>query len=160
MKTKTLTKGKDDNFYSEISRKDRQYLKHIISPLELAALRHSYQPFNYKIEGVFIYISGFACRKLMEFTKTQLTFFTNRMDRENKSKDIPRKLREVFEDPSEIMSLPAYTRNHLCRLECYSMFKIMVLGKQYFLDRKEFGPKSMKVIDGLFAKYKCQHLFQ
>lgn len=47
MKTKILTRGKDDDFYSEISRKDRQYLKHILSPLELAALRHSYKPFNY-----------------------------------------------------------------------------------------------------------------
>jgi|GEM_PF-6760859 len=160
MKTKTLTKSKNDNFYSEISKKDRQHLKPILSPLELAALRHNYKPFNYKIEGVFVYISGFACRQLMDFTKTQVTFFTNRMERENKSKDVPRKLREVFEDPSEILSLPVYTRNHLCRLQCYSMFKIMVLGRQYFSDRKEFGKQSMKTIDSLFEKHKCKHLFQ
>jgi hypothetical protein len=159
MKTKTLTESKDDNFYSEISRKDRQYLKHILSPLELAALRHSYKPFNYKIESVFVYISGFACRQLLDFTKTQVTFFTNRMERENKSKDIPRKLREVFEDPAEILSLPAYTRNHLCRLQCYSMFKIMILGRQYFLERKEFGKKSLQTIDDLFAKHGCGKLF-
>jgi len=160
MKTKTLTKGKDDSFYSEISRRDRQYLKYILSPLELAALGHSYKPFNYKIEGVFVYISGFACKHLLDFTKAQVTFFTNRMERENKSKDIPRKLREAFEDPAEILSLPAYTRNHLCKLQCYSMFKIMILGRQYFLDSKEFGKKSMKTIDGLFAKHRCLHLFK
>ena len=160
MKTKTLSKSKEDNSYSEISKKERQYLKYILSPLELAALRHKYKPFNYKIEGVFIYISGFACRQLLEFTKTQVTFFSNRMERENKSKDIPRKLREVFEDPAEILSLPSYTRNHLCRLQCYSMFKIMILGKQYFLDRKEFGKKSLKTIEGLFAKHNVTKLFK
>lgn len=160
MKNKTLSQSKDEDFYSEISKKDQQYLKYILSPLELAALRHSYKPFNYKIEGVFVYISGVACRQLLDFTKTQVTFFTNRMERENKSKDVPRKLREVFEDPAEILSLPVYTRNHLCRLECYSMFKIMVLGRQYFLDRKEFGKKSMQIIDDLFAKHSCSKLFQ
>ena len=160
MKTKILIASKDHDFYSEISRRDRQYLKYILSPLELTALRHNYKPFEYKIEGVFVYISGFACRQLMDFTKTQVTFFTNRMERENKSKDIPRKLREVFEDPAEILSLPAYTRNNLCKLQCYSMFKIMVLGRQYFLDKKEFGKKSMQTIDDLFAKHGCSNLFQ
>jgi len=160
MKTTTLNQNNADNFYSEISKKDRQYLKHILSPLELATLRHNYKPFNYKIEGVSVYISGFACRQLLQFTKTQVTFFTNRMERENKSKDIPRKLRETFEDPAEILSLPAYTRNRLCNLQCYSMFKIMILGRKYFLERKEFGKQSMKVIDGLFAKYSCDHLFK
>jgi len=160
MKTKTLTTSKDDNFYSEISKKDRQYLKYILSPLELAALRHNYKPFNYKFVGEFIYISGFACKQLLDITKTQVSFFTNRVQRENESKDIPRKLRETFEDPVEILSLPAYTRNHLCRLQCYSMFKIMILGRQYFLDRKEFGKQSMKMIDGLFEKHGCKHLFK
>lgn len=135
-------------------------LKYILSPLEQAALRHNYQPFNYKFEGGFIYISGFACKQLLDITKTQVSFFTSRMERENKSKDIPRKLREVFEDPAEILSLPAYTRNHLCRLECYSMFKIMLLGRQYFLDRKEFGKKSMQIVNDLFAKHGCSKLFQ
>jgi hypothetical protein len=160
MKAKTLSKSKEDNFYSEICKKDRQYLKHILSPLELAALRHNYKPFNYRIEGVFVYISGFACRQLLDFTKTQVTFFTNRMERENKSKGIPRKLREVFEDPAEILSLPAYTRNHLCRLECYSMFKIMILGRQYFLDHTDFGKKSMQLLDALFEKHSCGNLFR
>lgn len=135
-------------------------LKYILSPLEQAALQHNYKPFNYKFEGQFIYISGFACKQLLDIAKTQVIFFTNRMERENKSKDIPRKLREVFEDPAEILSLPPYTRNHLCRLECYSMFRIMILGRQYFLDRKEFGKQSIKTIDSLFAKYKCEHLFK
>jgi len=160
MKAKTLNTSKEDNFYSEISKKDRQYLKHILSPLEFAALRNSYKPFNYKIEDVFVYISGFACRQLLDFTKTQVTFFTNQMERENKSKDIPPKLREPFEDPAEILSLPPYTRNHLCRLECYSMFKIMILGRQYFLDHKAFGKKSIQIIDGLFEKHGCSKLFQ
>lgn len=137
-----------------------RYLKYILSPLEQAALRHNYKPFNYKIEGVFVYISGFACRELLDFTKTQVTFFTSRMERENKSKDIPRKLREVFEDPAEILSLPAYTRNNLCRLGCYSMFKIMILGRQYFADRKEFGKQSIKTIESLFEKHKCEYLFR
>lgn len=159
MKTvsKKLRRGK--SFYSQISPQERSLIKHVLSPLELSALRHNYQPFNYKCEGNFIYLSGPACRQLLTRAKAQLSFFTNRLQVERESKGVPRKLREVFEDPAEILSLPAYMRNCLCRLECYTMFKVMILGRQYFLNRKEFGKKSMQVLDGLFERHGCSKLF-
>lgn len=160
MKTAFKNLSRDKSFYSQISQEERQLVKHVLSPLELSALRHNYQPFNYRCEGSFIYISGQACKQLLTKAKTQLSFFTNRLQIERESKNIPRRLREVFEDPREILSLPTYTRNHLCRLECYTMLRIMILGRNYFLDRKEFGKKSMQTVDNLFAKYNCGHLFK
>lgn len=159
MKSKTANRKQEPDFYRELGPKERQHLKYILSPLELSALRHNYKPFNFRFEGQFIFMSTFACKQLLDMTRSQVSFFTNRVQREGKSDKIPRKLRDAFEDPGEILSLPAYTRNCLCRLECYSMFKIMILGRQYFLDRKEFGKKSMKVLDGLFEKHGCSKLF-
>jgi hypothetical protein len=160
MKTASKKLNKNKSFYSPISQKERGLIKHLLSPLELSALRHNYQPFNYKCEGNFIYISVPACKQLLTRAKTQLSFFTNRLQIERESQRVPRRLREVFEDPAEILSLPAYTRNHLCRLECYTMLRIMILGRKYFLERKEFGKKSMQIMDDLFKRYKCSHLFR
>jgi len=39
------------------------------------------------------------------------------------------------------------------------MFKIMILGRLYFLDRKEFGRKSIQVLDALFEKHECSKLY-
>lgn len=160
MKSKTANRKQEPDFYLELGTKERQHLKYILSPLELSALRHNYKPFNFRFEGQFIFMSTFACKQLLDMTRSQISFFTNRVQRESKSEKIPCKLREAFEDPAEILSLPAYTRNALCRLECYTMFKIMILGRQYFMDRGEFGKKSMQTIDDLFAKHDCEHLFK
>lgn len=136
------------------------YLKNLLSPLELSAMRHNYRPFNYKFEGKFVYISGGACKQLMENTKHQLSFFTNQVEKNNYWRKVPRNLREVFEHPGEVLSLPTFVRNRLCDLGCYTMLRIMILGKQYFLDRKEFGPKSLAAIEGLFEKHGCSELFR
>lgn len=160
MKKQNVKQTKGNALIILEDKKSQQSLKHILSPLESAALRHNYQPFSYKFEGAFIYISGFACKQLLDFSKIKISFLSNRIDLEIKSRKIPHKLREVFENPAEILSLPAYTRNRLCDLQCYSMFKVMVFGRQYFLDRKEFGKQSIKTLDDLFAKHGCGNLFK
>lgn len=160
MKTASKKFRKDKSFYSQISQQERYLIKHVLSPLELSALRHNYQSFNYRCQGSFIYISGPACKQLLARAKSQLSFFTNRLQIENESKSVPRRLREIFEDPAEVLSLPAYVRNNLCRLECYTMFRIMILGRKYFSDRKDFGKKSLETIDNLFLKHKCNNLFE
>lgn len=159
MKTASKKLRTDKSFYSKVSQQERSLIKHVLSPLELSALRHNYQPFNYKCHGSFIYISGPACKQLLGLAKTQLSFFTNRLQIERESKGVPRRLREVFEDPAEILSLPAYVRNNLCRLKCYSMLRMMILGRKYFLERKEFGKKSIQTMDDLFSRHRCSRLF-
>lgn len=156
--SKKATSG--ENLYSQLSKEERRMMQVILSPLEIMAMRHHYKPFHYKFEGKFIYFSGNACSQLAEATKHRVSFMRNRLNIETKSVNVPRRLRETFEDPRIILSLPPFARNRLCHLECYSMLRIMLLGRKYFEKRKEFGPKSMKVLDELFAKHKCAHLFR
>lgn len=160
MKFKSYPNEKKNKFLLTLSKEEELCLKHNISPLQLAALQHNFQPFSYKIEHAFVYISGYACKQLLADVKHNLSFLSNQLQKENACKDVPQNLREVFEDPRQILSLPAYVRNRLCELECYSMLRIMVLGRSYFEARREFGAKSMKIIADLFAKHKCGHLFQ
>ncbi|PBQ30545.1 hypothetical protein CNR22_01755 [Sphingobacteriaceae bacterium] len=159
MKTKDLP----HTVLASLTKTDKRslpYLKQILSPLELSALRHNYQPFNYKFEGHFIYISGRACKQLLETTKTQLSFFTNQVEKQRYMRSIPRKHREVFEDPAQVLSLPPHLRNKLCNLQIYTLLRIMILGRSYFENHKAFGRKSIKVLEELFENYHCGHLFR
>lgn len=160
MKPKINRPEKKANFLSTLRKEEELCIKHCLSPLELSALRHNFQPFTYKIIGSSLYISRHTCKQLLVNVKNNLSFLTNQLQKERVCKDVPAKHREAFEDPREILSLAPYLRNRLCKLDCYSMLRIMLLGREYFVNRKEFGPKSIKLIDGLFAKYQCSHLFK
>lgn len=160
MKPKINPPEKEPNFFSTLRKEEELCIKHCFSPLELAALRHNFQPFTYKIIRSPLYISRHACKQLLVNVKNNLSFLTNQLQKERVCKDVPAKYREAFEDPREILSLAPYLRNRLCKLDCYSMLRIIMLGREYFVNRKEFGPKSIKTIETLFAKHKCSHLFK
>lgn len=159
MKSKINQPDRSDKFHLTIRKEEGLCIKHNLSPLQLAALKHNFQPFRYKINRRFVYISHYASKQLLADVKHNLSFLTNQLQKENACREVPDEYREAFEDPRLILSLPAHLRNKLCNLECYSMLRIMMLGRAYFESRKEFGPKSIKTIEELFTKYKCLHLF-
>jgi hypothetical protein len=138
---------------------NKRYLKHLLSPLEQAVLRHAFQPFRYKIDSVFVYISATACKKLLVGLIHRIQLMNHLVDKDKQSTGIPFNLRETFDDPAIILSLHPTLRNKLCRLECYTMFSIIKQGKQYFIE-KGFGIKAMQTIDTLFTKYNCSKLFK
>jgi len=138
----------------------KMILGHALSQLELAAIMHDHQPFYYEIGHNLVYFNAAACRKLFDSTAQRISLVRNRLDIERKSANVPRHLREVFEDPTQVMGLPTYVRIRLCRLECYTLLRVMLLGRTYFAARKEFGGKSMAAMDGLFAMHKCSQLFK
>ncbi len=136
----------------------RKLLKHVLSPLEEAAFKKSYQPFTYTIEkGVSIYVTHFTCRQLLSKTKEKLDLMLNCSDKMLYFKNIPVKHRDAFDDPRIILSLPPILRNRLCRFDCYTLISILKQGRQFFVDN--LGAGQVKQIDALFAKYNCSNLF-
>jgi len=134
-------------------------LKHILSPLEQAALQHQYKPFVYNYEGISIYISRRSCKQFMDYATDKITFLTSLIELERLSVEIPIKHREAFYDPRLILALPPRLRNRLVKLGCYNMFFIMQKGKSYFQDEQGFSSITIQRLDALFSKYKCSHLF-
>ncbi len=135
-------------------------LKHILSPMEKAALRRGFQPFYYNLNGIKIYVNGHSSRRLLFIVKHKVCLLTFTVEKERKSIDIPLHLREVFDDPAEILGLPAQTRNRLCAIECYSMYTVMQLGRNFFETWAGFGKRSLSALDALFAKHEVTHLFK
>jgi len=142
------------------SKQATQTLRYILSPLEQAALRHNYQPFTYKLDGVRIYISSGLCKSLVNITTQKAELLILAIQMEKSAKHIPHKLRDVFDDPRIILALPPRLRSHLCRLQCYTMLAIIQKGRRYFADEQKFSPRAMQTLDALFTKYKSINLFK
>jgi hypothetical protein len=115
-------------------------LKHILSPLEQAAMRHSYQPFNYNLDGTPIYISSGICKRLVNITTKKTELMSHAIRKESLAKDIPHKLREVFDDPRIILSLHPRLRNRLCSLQCYTLFAV-IKKAEAILQRSRHSPE-------------------
>lgn len=138
--------------------KTQRILKHLLSPLEQAAMRHKYQPFVYNLNGARIYISARVCRQLLHVASQRAELIHRAVVEQHAAKNVPLKLREVFDDPRIILSLHPSIRNRLCKLECYTLLTIMQRGRAYFIEQ-HFGKRAMQTLDHLFEKYKCNRLF-
>jgi len=110
--------------------------------------------------GTEIYVSAQNSRRLLFLINYKLDLLTFLEIKEQKSGNIPLNLREVFDDPAEILSLPAQTRNRLCADQCYTMHTAMQLGRAYFVNLPGFGKRSLASLDGLFEKHNVSHLFK
>lgn len=138
----------------------KEILKHLLSPLEQAAMRHAYRPFIYNINGARVYISRSVCKHLLHLSNQKADLMWHAMQTQKEAKGIPNKLREVFDDPQIVFALNPRLRNRLCRLECYNLFAIMQKGRSYFVNEQGFSRNAMKTLDALFEKYNCKHLFK
>src|SRR4051812_35540593 len=125
------------------TKRSKQVLKHILSPLEEAAMRRNYQPFTYNLDGARAYISASMCRHLVRATTQKVELLRLAIEKDELAKNIPYKLREVFDDPRIILSLPPRLRNTLCRLECYTLFTLIQKGRSYFVDGQKFSAHAM-----------------
>lgn len=132
---------------------------YVLAPIEQQAIHHRYQPFMYKAPGFRLYISGEACKFLRETAEQKIRMLHSLIEKDKISKNIPLHLREVFDDPQIVLSLPPRLRNRLCTLECYCLFTIMQRGRSYFATKQNFSPGHLKTLDGLFANYHCGDLF-
>lgn len=140
--------------------KTNALLAHLLSPLEQAAMRHKFNPFNYKLGSVRVYISASMCKQLANITMQKANMLGWGIKKDKMAKGIPFKLREVVDDPRIIMSLHPRLRNQLCRLECYTLLSIKEKGRSYFADEEKFSPRAMQTLDALFEKHNCQGLFK
>lgn len=142
------------------TKRSKETLKHFLSPLEQAALRHAYRPFTYTINGSRVYISRSMCKHLLHLSTQKAELVYHAIQTQKDAEGIPTKLREVFDDLHIVFSLPPKLRNHLCRLECYTLFAIMQKGRSYFANEQGFSRNAMKTLDALFEKYNCKKLFK
>lgn len=141
------------------TRQNRRLLNYILSPLEDAALRQPPDTFIYRINRRKIYISVRARQQIISGIVNKLSLLHYIIKDDHLKAGIPSNLREVFDDPAEILYLHYAIRNRLCRLDCFTLFSILEKGRDYFIKEQNFGKGAMKTLDVVFEKYGCGHLF-
>lgn len=112
------------------SDKAQALLKYILSPVEKAALRRSFRPFQFNLNGKKIYISDLNNRRLLFIITDKLNLLTFIVKEEQKSTGIPLFLREVLEDPAEILGLPpklVTTCAPLSAILCIVLFNLVAI---------------------------------
>ncbi len=142
-----------------ISAQEKSSLKSLLSPLEEAVLYGNSNPFVYKLGDTGVYISRYTAAELLHCISRKIELVKAARKKDELAKNIPLKHRETFDDPKIVLSLHPLLRNRLCKLECYSLYAIMLKGRTYFMKEQNFSKKNMQILDGLFAKYKCGDLF-
>lgn len=157
---KTVKQSTNDIFKGYSNKQSRAILKHILSPLELEAIKRQYKSFEYNINGASIPITAGTCKQLLIFTRNKINFFSDLMQQENfnqkKSLSIPR----LLDDPKVILSLPPHLRNILIgRLECYNLFDVLQIGRKQLAQTRRLGKEGLKTLDNLFKEYDCEYLF-
>lgn len=138
---------------------ERSNVKQILSPLEEQVLFGKPDPFIYDFDGRSIYVSRYMAKELLNCILLKIELIKTAQEKDLDLAKVPFKYREALDDPKIVLSLTPLLRNRLCKLEFYSLYKIMKKGRTYFERELNFSKKYMRLLDELFAKYKCGDLF-
>lgn len=138
---------------------ERSKVKQILSPLEERVLFGKPDPFIYDFDGRSIYVSRYMAQELLNCIQRKIELIKSAQEKDHDLANVPFKYREAMDDPKIILSLTPLLRNRLCKLEFYSLYKIMKKGRKYFEVELNFSKKYMRLLDELFAAHKCGELF-
>ncbi len=157
---KTVKQATNDIFRGYSNKQSKVILKHLLSPLELEALKHRYKPFQYDINGESISITAGTSKQLLIYTRSKINFFSDLIQQENFNRKISVSIPKLLDDPKVILSLPAHLRNILIgRLDCYNLFDVLQIGRKQLSQTRRLGKEGLKTLDNLFKEYNCGHLF-
>ena len=157
---RTVKQPANDILQEYSSKQSKATLKHILSPLELEALKCRYKAFQYNLEGTSFPITAETCKQLLIFTRSKINFFSDLMQQKNFNQKTLLSIPKLLDDPKVILSLPPHLRNILIgRLDCYNLFDVLLVGRKQLSQTRRLGKKGLKTLDNLFKKYNCEHLF-
>ena len=157
---KIVKQATNDILQGYSSKRSKAILKHVLSPLELKALKYRYKAFQYDINGTSIPITAEICKQLLIFTRKKINFFSDLMQQESFNQKTSLSIPKLLDDPKVILSLPPHLRNILIgRLDCYNLFDVLQIGRKQLSQTRRLGKEGLKKLDNLFNEYNCGHLF-
>jgi hypothetical protein len=157
---KTVKQPANDFFIGYTNKHSQAILKHLLSPLELAALKRRYKAFQYTMNGASVSITVETCKQLLFFTRNKINFFSEVLQRESYNHKMSVSIPKLLDDPKVVLSLPPHLRNILIgRLNCYNLFDVLQIGRKQLSQTRRLGKGGLKALDNLFEEHNCGHLF-
>ncbi len=160
MKTKVKPKQKTREYIiSKVA--DERIQSLLLSPIELAAYKAEYKPFQFTIEGINFDITPELCRDLMQLHFTRLRHFHEFVDKLIKTK--------LYSDPKHAKFLLAPLKDHklsarvyhcLYANDCATMSDVLKLGKRGILHIRGIGNSAIEEIKALLVKNDCGSLLE
>ncbi len=158
MKTKVKPKQKTREYIISKTADERiQAL--LLSPIELAAYKAEYKPFQFEIEGINFDITPELCRDLMQLHFTRLRHFHEFVDKLIKTKLYSNpKYSDFLLAPLKKHELSTRVYHCLYANDCATMSDVLKLGKRGLKQIRGIGDGAMEEIKALLVKHECGSL--
>lgn len=135
-------------------------LLHFLSPLELAAYKHQFQPFKYNMDGLMLEIEPHVCRELYWQSKRHATFLRGLLQKSKQK--ILKQDAEVWRflhKPLKQHNLPTRIYHILKGNNCYNMAEVAQKGEHGLKRMRGIGKTHIITIMNLFIDNGCGELF-
>lgn len=136
------------------------HLKHYLSPLELAAYRHSFQKFTYHIEGETLHIEPHAAREIYFKSRKHVTVLRaiiQRVRQKELKQDV--RVKRFLQMPLIDHHLPVRIYHVLKGNGCDTMADVADRGEYQLKRLRGFGKESLNYLVKLFNDNGCGDLF-
>lgn len=138
---------------------DVKLLIQVLSPLEMIAWSHNYEPFLYVLDGQLIRFTKSQCRKLLSQSLHKLQFVAPLLHTE--TNNLLYKDREQFLN-SPLIHHPLSNRfiNGLFKVNCHLIQDVLNIGYRKLKNTRGVGIQSVREFEALLVKYKCRDLLK
>jgi DNA-directed RNA polymerase alpha subunit len=135
-------------------------LKHYLSPLELAAYKHSFQSFTYRIEGETLHIEAHVAKEIYFNSKKHVGILRSILQR-CRQKELKQniKTKRFLNAPLKDHGLPTRIYHVLRQNDCENMADVANRGEYGLKRMRGMGKESINYLIKLFIDNGCGNLF-
>ena len=135
-------------------------LLHFLSPLELAAYKHQFQPFKYNLDGITLEIEVHTSKQLYWHSKRRIISLRDLLQK-SKQKVLKQntELRHFLHKPLKQHNLPTRIYHLLKGNGCYNMIDVSAKGEHGLKRMRGMGKIQVTYIMNLFIDNGCGDLF-
>lgn len=135
------------------------FLKHFLSPIEIAAAEAHYEGFEYVIEGIKLKVGKVLAEKLLSIAYDRLKISDRLLKQLTDIKlEEHSEFSEFLSTPVEEIKMTVRVRNGLKSNDCATMLDVAKLGNMGLYRLRNIGRVSIKEVQKIFADRGCLHL--
>src|SRR5829696_3986346 len=119
MKTESKQGSKNPLELIQADRAAQKTLKHILSPIERAALKNNFQSFTYRLDRITVHVNPLDCTRLMTQTFVKVEWFSDLVTRSHRQTlGNSARHRKFLKGEVKSQQLPEYLKNRLLSNNC------------------------------------------
>lgn len=139
----------------------KSMLHHLLSPLEMQAIKNRFTPFTYDLDGVPLFVDSHACNMMLFDAKMRVKYYHElvRANRIIEAKKDSKKWAFLVSSPGDIPEISKKLATQLSRCHLKTMADIARRGSFGMRGYTRIGDKVIAELTAVFKIYKCDNIF-